>query len=300
MEDERFGHGRGMGAGAPNDEGGEEEDWEEEGEDDEEWEEGDEEEYEEEEEEGGEEEPPAAKEPPAEAKGGEAKTPKQAPPAAAAEKKAEKPAEKKEPAKKDEAPKKPSNPLNLGRTLFFVGLVIFFLSTCSEKSYIPAGMKLDSLADYYGGATSRPVKPTEPYQKQSALLKAEDREKEQKDFDKAYEEAKKAWDDSPERQEYFKEAAEHAEWVAKNREYVEYAKRSEARLKYSMGNWARTHFYLGQLGVLLMLVGLALLFLKADLWERIAALAVIGYAIIPLLKDFGGIVGMMGRLMGGG
>ncbi|MHC4778619.1 MAG: hypothetical protein ACYTFG_08610, partial [Planctomycetota bacterium] len=203
-------------------------------------------------------------------------------------KKAEKPPKKEKPAG-------PVDPLKMPRMLFFLGLIVFFLSTCAEKSYFPALSKQKSLGRYYSGATLKPISPTEPVAKRSALLKEDDRKKEQEDFNKKYEDEKKAWDESETLQDFRQSQVDHAEWLALNQENAAYAERTASKLQYSMGNWARTYFYLGQIGILLMVLGLSLLFLKADLWERIAALAVLGYAIIPLLKGFGGIIGMLGR-----
>lgn len=269
---------RGREAERPADE--EEEEWEEEEEEEEEWEEGDEEEDEEEEEE--EKAKPAAAKEPAKAEAKPA-----APAKGKEEEKKEPAAEKKAPEKKkEEKPpkeKEPSDPIKLGKMLFVAGLCVFFLASCWAMKFKHIQESRQGTVAYYEGATRQPLPPEEPVLQRSTKLDREERGKENEEFQKSYQDKQKEFQDSDVAKEYEVEMAEYRMWKDEVQDDLAAAQKSLGELRVDMGSWAVFRFYFAQIGLILMIVGLAMLLLNGALWESIAALVVLGLGVLPTL-----------------
>jgi hypothetical protein len=286
----------------PDDEEEEEDEWEEE-EDDEDWEE--EEEEEEEEDEGKVTKAAAEKKEDKAVK--KAEPPKKEEKEEKAEKKDDKAKKAKDEKKKSvkvEKPAGPVDPLKMPRTLFVLGLIVFFLATCSNKSHEAYRLKHTYKAFAYSGAADEPIPPLEPFLVKSTEIDPKTKAEQDEENRKKYGEALEKYHEGEGWKEYLKDKEAWRKEKHENNIRGKEAGLSIIRRSASAGKWALTRFLVAQLGLLLMIIGLAQLFMKADNWERIAAVLILGFAILPILTghSLAGLhdLGGLGRLLGGG
>jgi hypothetical protein len=179
-----------------------------------------------------------------------------------AKKKAEEPKKddkKKEKPAKEEEPKDagPSDPTKIPKILFLLGMIVFLLSTCASNRHDILDAEARADVAYLQGTSRMPVTPVGTYKSESKIK------------------------ESPAYKQWEADFEEWRKWVHDHQEDLAYAKRTEGSrsIKRASKGWLR--FYFAELGVILMTIGLALIMMKGETWERAAAILALAFGILP-------------------
>lgn len=215
------------------------------------------------------------------------------------EEKKEEEKKKKKPAAppKEKKPKTPEEKLHIGKIVFLVGLGIFFLSTCAERSHIHKMLSAKYQVAAYSHKYDKPVEPMPEYIRESTKLKAEDRAEENKEIRKKRGEAAEKFVESAEMQDYLVAMEDWNEEKYEDTIALKEAQQNLQEAEDGIGAWAMTRFYFGQLGLLLMIVGLGFILVLGTPWEKGAALLVIWLGLVEVMTQGTLLEGMIRSFM---
>ncbi len=208
------------------------------------------------------------------------KKPPEPPPKAAEKPEPKKPAEPK-PEKK---PKTPEEWLRTGKILFIAGLCVFFLATCAERSHLHSIASAQYKVFKYSHKSDEPIKPVGVFRKSSTKLDDKERAEENKTFAEEYKKADEEFEKGKEVQEY---VVAVEEWKKdKHDDAISLQKAQIAVEKACMnaGSWACLRYYASQIGILLMILGLAIILLHGSPFEKAASLVLIWVGAISAMN----------------